>query len=137
MKFLHYLIALPLLAAAAWAVYGAEASAEGISFLPWSEYCLNTNVVLTVFLLYGYTFGRINSWFMYAPLRRELRKQKKSNKTLNLEHEKLNKTVSNLKQDIVDLQEKARKENLLSQPDKTPSIFQRWLAAFKKNKKED
>ena len=41
-------------------------------------------------------------------MRRDLRQQKKANKVLNKEHEKLNETVSGLKQNIIGLQEKAK-----------------------------
>ena len=132
MKFLYYLIALPFLVAAAWAIYAAESSAEGISFSPWPQDCLNLNLVLAIFLLSGYIFGRLSSWFMYYPLRRELRRQKKSNKTLNQEQEKLHKTVDNLKQDIIGLQEKA-KQDIVAPAEKKLGFFKSWMLKSKQS----
>lgn len=117
MKFLYYLIAVPCLAAIAWIVYMADCSAEGVAFAFWPQDYINTKLILTVFLFGGYIFGRLSAWFGYAPLRTELRRQKKANKTLNkeheklnFEHEKLNETVSDMRQNIIDLQEKQPKD---------------------------
>lgn len=130
MKFLHYLIILPLLAAAAWIVYNADSSAEGISFLPWPQDCVDTKLVLIVFLLYGYIIGRIGAWFSYSPIRSDLRRQKKANKVLNIEQAKLNETVTGLKQDIVGLQEKAKQGNLTSVNAEKNDV-QAWWNGFK------
>lgn len=108
MKILHYLIIIPLVAVAMWVIYNADASAEGIFFAPWPQDCVDTKLVLTAFLVFGYLLGRIGAWFGYSPLRSDLRKEKKANKALNKEQVKLNETVSGLKLDIAGLQEKAR-----------------------------
>lgn len=108
MRILHYLIVIPLVAAAVWVIYNADSSAEGIFFAPWPQDCVDTKLVLTAFLVFGYVVGRIGAWFGYSPLRRELRKEKKANRVLNKEQLKLNETVSGLKLDIAGLQEKAR-----------------------------
>lgn len=114
MKFLHYLIILPLAALAVWAVLSAEICAEskGICF-PFKLKDIDgfkVQSVLAVFLIFGYLLGRIGAWFGYSPLRSDLRRQKKANKVLNKEHLKLNETVTGLKQDIIGFQEKAKKE---------------------------
>ena len=110
MRFVYYLLAIPFVALLIWLIYIAEATGEGISFAPWNQESINTQLILAVCLLIGYFFGRFSAWFAYIPLRGELRRQKKANKTLNQEQAKLNKTVDGLKQDIVGLQEKAKKE---------------------------
>ena len=111
MKFLHYILALPFVIFAAWAIYSAE-SADGVSFVLWhNEDALiswNVKLVLLVTLLYGYIGGRVGSWFAGAPMRRELKKQRKANKVLTKEQDELNKTVSGLKQNVSALQEQAK-----------------------------
>jgi cell division protein FtsB len=111
MKLLHYILALPLFIIAAWAIYSAE-STDGITFLLWPQdktsISWNTQLVLFVFLLYGYICGRIGAWFAQAPMRRELRLQKKANRNLTKEQNELNKTVSGLKQNVTALQEQAK-----------------------------
>lgn len=111
MKFLHYIWALPFILFAAWAIYSAD-SADGIAFVLWPQektvISWNVKLVLLVTLLYGYVGGRIGSWFAQAPVRRELKQQKKANKILTKEHSELNKTVDGLKQNVSMLQEKAK-----------------------------
>ena len=109
MKFLHYLIVIPLLAVAVLAIYTADPEGDGIPCM-WYSKPFATKLVLLIFLVYGYIIGRIGAWFGYSPLRRDLRRQRKANKVLNKEQAKLNETVSGLKQDIAGLQEKAQKE---------------------------
>ena len=111
MKLLHYILALPLLVVAAVAVYCAD-STDGISFdfgiLGSATDGLNTKLVLFVFLLYGYLCGRLGAWFAHAPVRHELRRQRKANKVLSKEQTKLNETVTGLQQNVASLQEKAK-----------------------------
>ena len=121
MKLLHYFLAIPLFVIAAWAIYGAE-SADGVSFILWAHTqtdSLNVQLVLFVFLLYGYICGRIGAWFAHSPTRRELRRQKKANRALAKEQDELNKTVSGLKQNMTALQEKAKAAENAPAPNKS------------------
>lgn len=127
MKFLHYLIVIPLLAAAVWAIYTADPEGEGIPCL-WYQKPFDTKLVLVIFLIYGYIMGRIGAWFGYSPLRRDLRRQKKANKALNKEHAKLNETVSGLKQDIAGLQAQKESEN---KADNEKGEIKTWWSGFK------
>ena len=117
MKLLHYILALPLLVIAVWAVYCAESS-EGISFdfgaFGSTTDSFSTKLVLSVFLIYGYVCGRLGAWFAHAPLRHELRRQKKANRALSKEQSKLNETVSGLQQNVATLQEKAKAQAAMS-----------------------
>ncbi|MBR1825570.1 MAG: hypothetical protein IJ770_03180 [Alphaproteobacteria bacterium] len=131
MKFLHYLIILPFVAAAVWAVCCATSSEHGISFAPWKEYFINPHLVLACCTIFGYILGRIGAWFGYSPMRRDLRQQRKANRVLNKEQAKLNETVSGLKQDIVGLQEKAK--NQAESSDKAKKSG--WWRGFKGAKK--
>ncbi len=120
MKFLHYIWALPFILFAAWAIYSAD-SADGIAFVLWPQEktvtSWNVKLVLLVTLIYGYIGGRVGAWFAQAPVRRELKKQKKANKILAKEQDELNKTVDGLKQNVSALQEKAKaKENNATSP---------------------
>ena len=128
MKFLHYLIVIPLLAVAAWAIYTADPEGEGIP-CTWYQKPFDTKLVLVIFLLYGYILGRIGAWFGYSPLRRDLRRQKKANKVLNKEQVKLNETVSGLKQDIAGLQEKA--QNQVAAAEENKKDIKAWWKGFK------
>ena len=128
MKFLHYLIIIPMLAIAAYAIYGADPEGDGIP-CEWYSKPFDTKLVLIVFLVYGYLMGRIGAWFGYSPLRRDLRRQKKANKVLNKEQAKLNETVSGLKQDIAGLQEKAQKETPENADEKKE--IKVWWSGFK------
>ena len=129
MKFLHYLIVIPLLAAAVWAIYTADPEGDGIPCM-WYSKPFDTKLVLIVFFAYGYVMGRIGAWFGYSPLRRDLRRQKKANKVLNKEQAKLNETVSGLKQDIAGLQEKDQKEAQHIAEEKKKDI-KAWWNGFK------
>jgi len=110
-KILHYLFEIPAIAVAVWGIYNAQIDENGITLSLWpleSDIHANTALVLFCFLLYGFIWGKINSWFGYSPLRRDLRQQRKANKNLNKEQEKLNETVSGLKQNIQGLIEQTK-----------------------------
>ncbi|MBQ7633753.1 MAG: hypothetical protein IJS88_06545 [Alphaproteobacteria bacterium] len=132
MKFLHYLVILPLFGVALWAIFGAETVTEtnGIRFPFGPEDGFKTQYVLTVFLIFGYFTGRIGAWFGYSPLRRDLRVQKKTNKALNKEQIKLNETVTGLKQDIIGMQAKVQ------QTPNTNKEIKHWWEIFKKPSKK-
>lgn len=138
MKLLHYLFEIPMLAIAIWVVYNAQIGESGLIFSLWpldSEVHVNTKLLLLSFLLYGYVWGKINSWFAAIPVRRELKIQRKTNKALNKEQEKLNETVSGLKQNIAGLQEmqaKAQTEAKLAAAQNKPAgKFRNWLSSVK------
>ena len=129
MRFLHYIFIIPLFALAAWAVYTADPEGEGIP-CSWYQKPFDTKLVLVIFLIYGYIVGRIDAWFGYSPLRRDLRRQKKANKALNKEQAKLNETVSGLKHDIAGLQEKANQE-MQNKSHGEGSEIKTWWSGFK------
>ena len=111
MKLVHYLIEIPVVLAALWGIYNAQVSEDKFVMSLWpldSEMHINTKLVLFIFLTYGFVWGKINSWFGAAPVRKELKLQRKTNKALNKEQEKLNETVSGLKQNIAGLQQQAK-----------------------------
>lgn len=106
MRFIYYLIVLPIIALLTWLLYGISTSEEGIAFAQWPQDCIKPQIVLIVFLALGYILGKLNSWFNYLPLRYNLKQQMKTNKALNIEQEKLSHAVDDLKLNIAGLQEK-------------------------------
>ena len=111
MKLLHYLLEIPFAIIAIWGIYNAQVAEDKLVLSLWpldSEVHVNTKLLLFGFLLFGYLWGKINSWFGSAPMRRELKQQRKANKALNKEQEKLNETVSGLKQNIAGLEQQAK-----------------------------
>lgn len=130
MKLLHYIVELPLVIFAIWGIYNVKIMDEGLvlSLWPFERVIkVNTLPMLATFIVFGYLWGRINAWFKYAPLRRDLRLQRKTNRVLNKEHEKLNETVTGLKQDIQGLQEQA-KANLSDYSDESKK---NWFSSIK------
>jgi len=137
MKFAYYIIVIPVIALLIWLLYGVETSEEGISFAPYPQDCFNPQIVLILCVAVGYIVGKLNSWFNYIPLRRDLRQQKKANKALNLEQAKLNNTVNGLKQDIAGLQEKVQSTPaaaIVSEKKGFKSVFSKMTAAFSSKK---
>ena len=147
MKFLYYLIEIPLIAAAVWLIVNVNTDGGVLNFELWplqSEIQINAKLALCTFILFGFIWAKINSWFAYSPLRCALRSQKKANKVLNKEQEKLNETVNGLQKNIAGLQEKAKQQALefaLQNP--KPTLKQRFLAKLSRivsifsRKKED
>ncbi|MBO6282115.1 MAG: LapA family protein [Alphaproteobacteria bacterium] len=133
MKFTYYIIVIPVIALLIWLLYGVETSEEGISFAPYPQDCFNPQIVLILCVAVGYVIGKLNSWFNYLPLRRDLRQQKKANKALNLEQQKLNNTVNGLKQDIAGLQEKVQSNPtvaVISEKKGIKAFFSKIMPAF-------
>ena len=94
MKFLYYLIEIPLIVIAIWLIINANVENQVFSFELWpldTVVQVNAKLTLCAFILFGFIWAKINSWFAYAPIRRALYAQKKANKVLNKEQEKLNK----------------------------------------------
>ena len=94
----------------------------------------NTKLVLFAFLAYGYLFGRISAWFSAAPMRKELRLQKKANKTLTKEQDVLTKTVSGLKQNVSELQQQAKSNENIQQSVANNSIMAKIKQKFHASK---
>ncbi|MBR3502343.1 MAG: hypothetical protein IKO06_05510 [Alphaproteobacteria bacterium] len=134
MKFLYYLIEIPLTVAAVWLVANTSIEGDVFNFEVWpleSEIQINGRLALCLLILYGFIWAKINSWFAYAPIRKALRSQKKANIALNKEQEKLNETVSGLQKNIVGLQEKAKQQEAeYAKNNPKPSMKQRLSAFF-------
>lgn len=67
---------------------------------------VSLSVAVVFFVFFGFFWGKFDSWFAYSPLRSNLRQQKKQNKKLSKEQQKLAKEVEGLQGDISELKEK-------------------------------
>ncbi len=91
------------------------------------EVTVSLSVAIVFFVLFGFIWGKFDSWFAYSPVRSSLRQQKKQNKKLTKEQQKLTKEVEGLQGDISEMKEKEA-----ARP--KPPLKQRILAWFKRKK---
>ena len=135
MLFLRYLIEIPLIFVAIWSITNVTTSKDDLIFALWpfqAEACVNVRLALCFFVIFGYIWAKINSWFNYSPGRHELRVQRKANKNLNKEQEKLNQTVNGLQKNIAGLQEKAKLQEEKYKADcPKKSFIQKFFGLFK------
>ena len=87
--------------------------------IPESSLMVGVSVVYLAMFCLGYLYGRMSAWSAYAPLRATLRKQKKANKMLSKEHEKLNQQISTLQEEA----DKADRKNGFSLNQKIKGWF--------------
>nr|QJR98146.1 hypothetical protein PlAlph_1500 [uncultured Alphaproteobacteria bacterium] len=100
MSFLKLVIGLPLIIVIAVIAFMNN---EMVSINLWPFYIEITaslSVVIIVLTLLGYIIGKLDSWVSYAPLRLSLRNQKRQNKKLNAEQQKLVEKVEGLKENL-------------------------------------
>lgn len=131
MGFIRLLIGLPLLIVI---LVFAFVNNDLVEFNLWPFYVeitVSQSVAIVAFILLGYIWGKISSWMAYAPLRAQLRKQKKENKKLNKEQQKLTEQVSGLQENIEAL--KTQTAELM--PPK-PTFKERLKNLFKRKEKE-
>ena len=99
------------------------------SLWPFSvEITVSLSVAVLFFVLLGFLLGSFFSWLSYAPLRKDLRHQKKKNKKLSKQKQILTETVSDLQDDLEHI--KAQKEAVL--PEKA-----KWFNLLKKKTTKD
>ena len=84
------------------------------------EITVPLSVAILFFIILGFLLGSFFSWMSYAPLRKDLRQQKKENKKLSKQQQVLTETVTGLQGDLEHI--KAEKNALM--PEK-PSWRQR------------
>ena len=87
------------------------------------EVTVSLSVAVIFLVVLGFLLGSFFSWLSYAPLRKDLRKQKKQNKKLSKQQQVLTETVSDLQGNLEQI--KAEKDALM--PEKT-----RWWQLSKK-----
>ena len=123
MGFIKTLIGLPIVAII---LVFAFVNNNLVEFSLWPfelEITVSQSVAVLFFIILGFIFGTFFSWLSYAPLRKDLKKQKKANKKLCKQQQALTETVSGLQGDLEQI--KAEKEALM--PEKPG-----WLSFLRK-----
>ncbi len=103
MGFIKALIGLPL---ALVVLVFAFVNNDMATFSLWPtgiEITVSLSVAIVFLVILGYIIGWLFAWLSYAPVRRDLRKQKKHNKKLFKEQERLTKEVEGLNGNIESL----------------------------------
>ena len=141
MGFIKLLIGLPLVIVI---LVFAFVNNDLATFNLWPFYVeitVSQSVAIVSFVVFGYILGKVSSWMSYAPVRAQLRKQKKENKnrsapfshklSLNKEQQKLTEKVSGLQENLETL--KTQTAEIL--PPK-PTLKDMMKNIFKRKEKE-
>lgn len=128
MGFIKTLIGLPVIVIVLIFAFVNNNLAE-FSLWPFSiEVTVSQSVATLFFVLIGFLLGSFFSWMSYAPLRKDLRRQRKDNKKLSKQQQILSEAVSDLQEDLEQI--KAEKEALM--PEKKS-----WMNFLKKQSTQD
>ncbi|MBE6445451.1 MAG: DUF1049 domain-containing protein [Alphaproteobacteria bacterium] len=134
MGFLKVLIGLPLLVVV---LVFAFVNNDLATFNLWPFY-IEVTVSLSVAIVFlvsvGFFWGCLFSWLSHAPIRKDLRKQKKKYKRLSKEQEKLAKEVEGLHENIATLKEQ---ESSFVANEAKVSFGERIKKLFSSNKNTD
>ena len=128
MGFIKTLIGLPIIIVL---LVFAFVNNDLANFILWPfslELTVSLRVAILFFVVLGFLLGSFFSWLSYAPLRKDLRQQKKKNKKLSKQQQILTDAVTDLQGDLEQI--KAEKEALM--PEKP-----RWWHVFKKKNSAD
>ena len=131
MGFIKLLIGLPLVIVI---LVFAFVNYDLATFNLWPFYVeitVSQSVAIVSFVVFVYILGKVSSWMSYAPVRAQLRKQKKENKKLNKEQQKLTEKVSGLQENLETL--KTQTAEIL--PPK-PTLKDMMKNIFKRKEKE-
>lgn len=112
MNFIKMLIGLPVIIIV---LIFAFVNNDLVTFNLWPFYfevTVSQSVAIVFFVLFGYIYGKFNSWLSYSPVRKALRQQKKENKKLSKEQVKLSEKVTDLEGSITNLKEEAKDAKL-------------------------
>lgn len=129
MSFIKMLIGLPLVIIVAIFAFVNNDMATFNLWPFYIEITVSLSVAIIFFIIFGFVLGELFSWLSYAPMRKSLRIQKKQNKKLNKEQQKLVEKVSGLQENIENL-----KAEEVVEP-KAP-FKERFKNLFKRSKKE-
>ena len=123
MNFLRMIIAIPLIIiVVVFAVINNDFATFNLK--PFDlDITVSLSVLILVLFFAGYLLGRFDAFVANAPLRANLREQKKANKALNKEHEKLNAKFSDLKEDWEELKNKETAAPKISFKEKVAKFF--------------
>lgn len=135
MSFLKLIIGLPLIIIIAVIAFMNN---EMVSINLWPFYLeinATLSVVIVVLVLFGYLVGKIDAWMSYAPMRLSLRKQKRQNKKLSAEQQKLVEKVEGLKENLENIKAPAIQEE--PKPSVANQLKQKLSGLFKSKPKQD
>lgn len=129
MSFIKMLIGLPLIIIVAIFAFVNNDMATFNLWPFYIEITVSLSVAIIFFIIFGFVLGELFSWMSYAPMRKSLRVQKKQNKKLSKEQQKLVEKVSGLQENIENL-----KAEEVVEP--KPPFKERFKNLFKRSKKE-
>ena len=95
------------------------------------------SIVIIALVLVGYIFGKIDSWAAYSPLRSALRLQKRQNKKLNVEQQKLVEKVEGLKENLESMKSAEAPMMGNTKVSMAERFKQKMSGLFKKKTKQD
>lgn len=101
MGFIKMLIGLPLIAVI---IIFAFVNNDLANFSLWPfniEISVSLSVAIIFFILFGFLLGEFFAWLSNAPVRKALRNQKKQNRKLSKEQQKLVREMENLHENLV------------------------------------
>lgn len=127
MSFIKMLIGLPFIAIL---LVFAFVNNDLATFSLWPfnvQVTVSLSVAVLFFVALGFILGSVFSWLSYAPVRASLRRQKKQNKQLNKERQKLVKEMEVLQENLDSL-----KEAEAAQP--KPGLSERLKGVFSPSK---
>lgn len=105
MGFIKVLIGLPVIAVL---LVFAFVNNDLATFSLWPfniQVTVSLSVAVLFFVALGFILGSVFSWLSYAPVRASLRRQKKQNKQLSKEQQKLVKEIEVLQENLDNLKE--------------------------------
>ncbi|MBP5399656.1 MAG: hypothetical protein J6Y53_04490 [Alphaproteobacteria bacterium] len=143
MSFLRFLLFLPIVVALS--VLALDNSGEvSISLWPFINkagevFVLETkmSILIVALSLFIFIYAKIDSWLAYSHLRSELRTQRRQNKKLNAEQQKLVEKVEGLKENLDSI---APQEQVKAKPagvGKVSALREKVASWFKRKPKND
>ena len=135
MGFIKALIGLPvLIVILVFAFFNNELAT--FNLLPFDfEITVPLSVAILFFIISGFLLGSFFAWLSYAPLRQDLRRQKKKNKKLSKERQMLTEKYSDLQVDLEQI--KAQKEALMPEKPKWYDFLKKPSTASDTNAKDE
>ena len=112
MCFIKLLIGLPLVVVI---LVFAFVNNDLATFNLWPFYVeitVSQSVAIVSFVVFGYILGKVSSWMSYAPVRAQLRKQKKENKKLKTQTAEILPPKPTLKDMMKNIFKRKEKETL-------------------------
>lgn len=137
MGFFRFIIGIPLIVAVAVVAFMNN---EMVSINLWPFYLniqATLSIVIIALVVFGYIVGKLDSWAAYSPLRSALRSQRRQNKRLNVEQQKLAQKFEGLKENLENMKAVENSTNGATKTSKFELFKQKMSGLFKKKAKRD